>query len=106
MARQARSPRKRLVSKSRAVTERFSDDLNMATILRVDPLQCFPLIVDRDVHEGGIVKMMRVLTGQNEHGTGISSRNLCAGSGSPVVFVVTEQYRPYLRKFLSDKGLS
>ena len=104
--RQSRTPRKRLVSKSRAVRERFAAELQGAQMMQLDPLFCFPLIQDRAIYDGGVRKMMRVLTGQGEDGTGITSGNICAGSGTPLAVIVTEQYRPFLRKYLAEKGFN
>ena len=73
---------------------------------KVNPSKCFPLIVDRDVYDGGVAKMVRILSGLYADGTGNANGNLCAGYGYPYAFKVTEQYRPHLRRHLIDMGLS
>lgn len=71
---------------------------------RIDPSHCFPLVVDREGYEGGNSKMI-ILRGQYRDGTISGETNVCARSGTPIAVLVSDVYRPFLRRYLLNQGL-
>lgn len=94
------------VSSAKAASERFTAELRGAKIDFVNPEFLFPLILDRDRHESGVQKMVRILRGDFQDGSSCGDTNVCAGSGTPIVVTVTDIYRPYFRNYLVSLGLS
>lgn len=48
--------------------------------------------------------MVRILSGEDQDGACLGESNVSSGSGTFLVFCVTEIYRPYLRRYLNRKG--
>lgn len=92
------------ITSQRSASMRFAEDLAGAQMQPVNPKDCVPLVVDRDRYEGGVQKLKRIFTGMQSDGTTMGTSNVSAGSGAPLVVVITDTYRPYLGKALLEMG--
>ena len=81
--------RKKYVSHRKAATERFASVMDGAKMTTVDPRKCFPLFLDRERYEGGVLKMMRMFVGEYGDGTTGGDKNVFAGSGVPISIRIT-----------------
>ena len=70
---------------------------------KLDPQKCFPLIVDRQEYDGGIMKLMRIFSGGFADGSSAGDVNICAGPGGPIAVKTTDIYRPYLQRCLREQ---
>jgi len=94
------------VTSVKSAEMRFGTDVEGAIVCAVDPRDCVSLVRDRDVYKGGVEKMKRIFRGILSDGETHGKTNVTAGADAPLVVVITDTYRPYVRKSWREDGLS